>query len=110
MTIGKGEIPVTVEIVFPLVHGGAILTLGLLLFNRASRLVAPLTLIVVAQTETVFAPLWRWLILGELPGAATATGGLVIVLAVIAAGVMSARERPIAVRETSSEGVDDANG
>lgn len=109
MTIGKGRIPMMWEIVFPLVHGGAILTLGLLLFNRASRLVAPFTLIVVAQTETVFAPLWGWLVLDELPAPATVLGGLVIVLAVIAAGVMSAWERPAAALETNSRGVDDAS-
>ncbi|MFB2551349.1 DMT family transporter [Ensifer soli] len=91
-TIGRGTVPLSPEIVLPIVHGGGIIAFGLLLYNRAARRVAPFTLIVTAQAETVFAPVWGFLVLGEVPGLSTVAGGFVIILAVVAAGLMSARD------------------
>jgi drug/metabolite transporter (DMT)-like permease len=114
-SVGGARVPLSSNIVFPVVHGAVIIAFGMLLYNRASRLVAPFTLIVTAQTETVFAPVWGWLLLDEVPGAATIVGGGVIAVAVIAAGLMSAREAALAAAAVlhgaaeSSQGRRDEN-
>jgi len=38
---------------------------------------------VLAQTETIFGPIWVWLAFGETPAATTLIGGVIIFVAVI---------------------------
>jgi drug/metabolite transporter (DMT)-like permease len=66
-------------------HGALFIGGGFVLFNLAARLVGAGQLTLLAQTETVFGPLWVFLLFGERPRLATILGG-----AVILAGVMLA--------------------
>lgn len=66
-----------------LVHGGILLAAGLVLFARGSRLVPGVTLVMLAQAETVAAPLWTWALLGETTTLAVVAGGALILAAVV---------------------------
>jgi drug/metabolite transporter (DMT)-like permease len=56
--------------------------LGLALMSLAINRLAAAELGMVGLLEMVLAPVWVWLVLGEQPGAAALTGGIVIVGAV----------------------------
>lgn len=66
-----------------LLHGGVILSIGLVLFARGSRVVPGVTLAMLAQSETVAAPIWAYLVLGETTTPSVIVGGALIVLAVM---------------------------
>jgi drug/metabolite transporter (DMT)-like permease len=66
-----------------LLHGGVILAAGLVLFARGSRLVPGVTLVMLAQAETVAAPIWAYLMFAETTTLAVIVGGALILLAVI---------------------------
>lgn len=66
-----------------LIHGAVLIGLGTILFNRASRVVPAVGLTVLAQTETVFAPLWVYLIFAETPKATSLIGGSLILTAIL---------------------------
>ncbi|MCG7505392.1 DMT family transporter [Mesorhizobium sp. IRAMC:0171] len=75
----------------PAFHGAIIIGVGLLLFNRASRMVSAVNLAIIAQTETVLAPVWGWALLAELPPMPSLVGGAVILIGVIGAGLATVR-------------------
>jgi drug/metabolite transporter, DME family len=66
-----------------LLHGGVFLALGLVLFARGSRFVPGVTLVMLAQAETVAAPIWTYLVFNETTTAAVILGGALILFAVI---------------------------
>jgi drug/metabolite transporter (DMT)-like permease len=66
---------------------------GLVLYTRASRHLPAAELQLVATAELVLAPFWVWIGLGEAPGAATAVGGGLVLLAILAQA-LGARNRP----------------
>jgi drug/metabolite transporter, DME family len=66
-----------------LTHGGVILALGLVLFARGSRVVPGVTLVMLAQAETVAAPIWTYLVFGETTTLAVIVGGALILVAVL---------------------------
>ncbi len=77
---------------------GAIVVLGAvqvgvsaILFVYAIRRVSAVSANLIAVIEPVFNPLWVFLALGEVPGARALAGGAVIMAAVTAASVISAR-------------------
>ena len=76
-----------------LLHGGVVLAIGLVLFARGSRRVPAVTLVMLAQAETVAAPAWTYLVFGETTTPAVLAGGALILLAVIAHAVQGARGR-----------------
>lgn len=57
---------------------------GCLLATAASRHLSATELGLLALLEPIAGPLWVWLLLGENPGAATLTGGAIVLLAVLA--------------------------
>jgi drug/metabolite transporter (DMT)-like permease len=57
---------------------------GFALFLRGAPWVPAVGQTVLAQTETVFGPIWVWLVFGEMPAATTLVGGAIILAAVIA--------------------------
>jgi drug/metabolite transporter, DME family len=57
--------------------------IGFAFFLRGAPHVPAAGQTVLAQSETVFGPIWVWLAFGETPAAATLTGGAIILGAVI---------------------------
>jgi DME family drug/metabolite transporter len=66
-----------------LLHGGAILAIGLVLFARGSRKVPGVTLAMLAQAETVAAPVWTYLVFNEMTTLSVVAGGALILVAVM---------------------------
>jgi drug/metabolite transporter, DME family len=66
-----------------LVHGGIILAVGLVLFARGSRVVPGVTLVMLAQAETVAAPIWTYIFFNETTTPAVILGGGLILIAVL---------------------------
>lgn len=67
-----------------LVGFGAInLGLGLALFATGARLIPAAFAALLGTFETVFGPVWVWLVHGEIPSARTIVGGTVIVAALL---------------------------
>jgi drug/metabolite transporter (DMT)-like permease len=57
---------------------------GFLLFMGGARLIPAAESSLIGMLETVLGPLWVWLVLSERPGAATLTGGALILAALVA--------------------------
>jgi drug/metabolite transporter (DMT)-like permease len=77
---------------------GAIAMLGLLqvgvaaiLFSYAIKRITAVSANLIAVIEPVFNPVWVFLVLGEAPGVRAIMGGVIIVIAVTAASIISAR-------------------
>lgn len=70
-----------------------LLGLGFVLFNWALRYVPSAEALVLAQTETIFGPLWVWLVFREQPTDAALLGGLVLLGAVLLQAMSGLRRR-----------------
>jgi drug/metabolite transporter (DMT)-like permease len=64
---------------------------GLIAFTMGSRDLPAVDLLLLAQTEVVLAPVWAWLVIGEVPAVWTLLGGAIVLVAVIAQAVMGTR-------------------
>ena len=78
-----------------LLHGGGILAIGLVLFARGSRKVPGVTLAMLAQAETVAAPIWTYLVFNETTTMSVVAGGALILVAVM---MQASEGRPSAQR------------
>jgi drug/metabolite transporter (DMT)-like permease len=67
--------------------------LGFACFLRGAPRVPAAAQTVLAQTETIFGPVWVWLAFGETPAAPTIIGGLVILAAVASMAAASSAGR-----------------
>jgi drug/metabolite transporter, DME family len=76
-----------------LLHGGVILALGLVLFARGSRVVPGVTLVMLAQAETIAAPIWTYLFFNETTTPAVILGGALILFAVMIQASDQARRK-----------------
>jgi drug/metabolite transporter (DMT)-like permease len=81
--LGLPLIPSARDAGLGLLHGGVILALGLALLARGSRLVPGVTLVMLAQAETVAAPIWTYVFFGETTTQAVLLGGALILVAVV---------------------------
>ncbi|MGI9430867.1 MAG: DMT family transporter [Myxococcota bacterium] len=63
--------------------GGFALAVGLALFTVGSRSLSAVELPLIAMTESVLAPVWVWVVLGEKAAAATLLGGALVLGAVL---------------------------
>ncbi|MSY18765.1 MAG: EamA family transporter [Actinobacteria bacterium] len=88
---GNTVLPPARDTSYALLHGAVFIVVGTLLFNAASRTVPAGAMAIFAQTETVFVPMWVFLVLDEQPKAATLLGGAIILTAIIGKGVLDAR-------------------
>ena len=59
------------------------LTFGFICITIGSRTTPSLTIGLLMLTETIFAPLWVWLFISEIPPISVFIGGAVIILAII---------------------------
>ena len=95
ITVANGNTlyPSTHDVALAVLHGGAFIVIGTLLFNAGSRHVPAAAMAVFAQTETVFVPIWIFLLVGERPRPTTLAGGAIIMLAVIGKAGLDGRAR-----------------
>jgi drug/metabolite transporter (DMT)-like permease len=63
--------------------GGVALAVGLAMFTAGSRYLTSAELPLVAMTESVLAPVWVWIVLGETVGPTTLLGGAIVLGAVL---------------------------
>ena len=70
--------------------GFLLIGLGFALFLRGAPKVPAVGQTMLAQTETIFGPVWVWLLFGETPAATTLLGGAVILAAVAAMALAGA--------------------
>ena len=75
------------------IMGAVQLALGMILFTRGSRTVPAAQLSLLALAEPTLGPLWAWLVVAEVPAAATVIGGVVILSAVAVQVLLSQRGR-----------------
>jgi DME family drug/metabolite transporter len=61
--------------------GAVQLSLGLALFTIGSRSLPAVELALLVLAEPMMAPLWVWLVFGEVPSGYTVTGGAIILAA-----------------------------
>ena len=72
-----------------------------ILFAAAIKRISAVSANLIAVIEPVFNPLWVFLALGEAPGARSLVGGAVIIVAVTAASIISARRSSARIRVIS---------
>lgn len=81
------------DVLLALLHGGVLLAAGLVLFARGSRVVPGVTLVMLAQAETVAAPVWTYLVFNETATLSVIAGGALILTAVVMQAWDSARNK-----------------
>jgi drug/metabolite transporter, DME family len=91
--LGLPLAPNVTDAALALLHGGVILATGLVLFARGSRVVPGVTLVMLAQAETVAAPIWSYLFFGEATTLAVIVGGALILIAVLMQASDQARRK-----------------
>lgn len=74
------------------------LGLGYMLFAYGARWVPAAQLLFLGMIETVMAPVWLWLVFGEVPLDATLIGGAIILAAVIMQALPGARRKPLGLK------------
>ena len=97
--LGEGAtlIPPPLEALSGFAAGFLLIGFGFMLFFRGAPAVPAVGQTMLAQTETIFGPIWVWLFFGETPAPTTLTGGAVILAAVVAmalAGAGAATQSP----------------
>ena len=80
------------------IYLGGIVAVGLALFTAGSRVLTSVELPLIAMTESVLAPVWVWIVLGETVGAMTLIGGAIVLGSVLVQGIYGGGGR--VVRDT----------
>ena len=91
---GAPLFPPPLEALAAFTAGFLVMGLGFAFFLRGAPRVPAVGQTVLAQTETIFGPIWVWLAFGETPAAATLIGGAIIFAAVISMAAASASAPP----------------
>ena len=76
--------------------GTAQFGLGLLLLTLGTRLISATRSALISSLETPLAPFWVWLGFGEIPPLMTCVGGIVVMAAVAADMLLTARRNGVA--------------
>ncbi|HHB1596932.1 TPA: hypothetical protein ACN976_005172, partial [Vibrio campbellii] len=66
-----------------ILEGSIVVFLALSLIAKASRLISPPHLGFFLLLESVLAPIWIWMIYGDVPSKGTIYGGIVILVSII---------------------------
>lgn len=82
MTVEQGLTISGHDLLLCVLLGVAQLGCGLILFTFGSRHVPAAELVLLALTEVVLAPIWVWLVVGEVPGMFTLIGGGIMLAAI----------------------------
>jgi DME family drug/metabolite transporter len=88
------EIPL-MEILLALALGAFLLGIGMVLCTLGSRVVPAAELALLCMTEVVFAPVWAWLLLAEVPHASVFLGGSIVIFAIVLNAVTGMRNKPV---------------
>ena len=88
---GRPLVPPAGDIALAVAHGALLIVAGTLMFNLASRSIPAVAMTVLAQSETVFVPVWIFLVFGERPGSQALIGAAIILTAVIGKAFLDAR-------------------
>jgi drug/metabolite transporter, DME family len=93
VTVANGNdlLPPLRDVGYAVAHGGILIVLGTFAYNYASKHVPAVPMTVFAQSETVFAPFWVFVFLGERPKVPTLFGAGLILVAIIGKAVLDAR-------------------
>jgi drug/metabolite transporter (DMT)-like permease len=79
------------EVLWAFAAGFVLMGLGFALFLRGAPSTPAVGQTLLAQTETIFGPVWVWLAFGERPAPTTLVGGAVIFAAVVAMALSGVR-------------------
>jgi drug/metabolite transporter, DME family len=88
---GKTLLPPLFDIAMAMIHGGAFIVIGTLLFNLASKSVPAVGMAVLSQVENVFVPIWIFVWFSDVPKPTALIGGAIILTAVLTKAVLDAR-------------------
>jgi drug/metabolite transporter, DME family len=88
---GKTLLPPLFDILMAMLHGGAFIVIGTLLFNVASKSVPAVGMAVLSQVENVFVPVWIFVWFSDIPKATALIGGAIILAAVLTKAILDAR-------------------
>jgi drug/metabolite transporter, DME family len=88
---GRTLLPPLFDILMAMLHGGAFIVIGTLLFNVASKSVPAVGMAVLSQVENVFVPVWIFVWFSDIPKATALIGGAIILAAVLTKAVLDAR-------------------
>jgi drug/metabolite transporter (DMT)-like permease len=102
LSSGNTIAPPADEIIYALIHGGVFIVVGTLLYNVAAKQVPAVAMVVFAQTEMIFVPLWAFLFLSERPKATSLIGGAIIFAAVIGKALYDATAKHADEVETAT--------
>jgi len=80
---GDALVPSVLGALTAFAAGFLVMGLGFALFLRGAPHVPAAGQTVLAQTETIFGPIWVWLAFGETPAVTTLIGGAIILAAVV---------------------------
>ena len=83
-------VPPAEDIGYALVAGGLFIVIGTLLYNVAAKQVPAVAMVVFAQTEMIFVPIWAFLFVSETPKDTSLIGGAIIFAAVIGKAILDA--------------------
>jgi drug/metabolite transporter (DMT)-like permease len=82
----------THDLVISLTLGAVQTGLGFTFITYASRYIPAAEVTLLALVETILAPIWTWLVAGEVPGLATLGGGAMVLVCVGLFALTSLRE------------------
>ena len=71
--------------------------MGLAIYTIGSKVGPAAELALLSMTEVLLGPFWVWLFLGEMAGAYTLTGGLILLLAIAGNALTGLRRKPVPV-------------
>ena len=85
------------DLVLSILLGSVQIGFGFILLTLGTRYLPAAEVALLAMTETVLAPVWVWLVVGETPALLVLTGGLIILAALAGQGLYRLRREPVAV-------------
>jgi DME family drug/metabolite transporter len=99
---GSSLSPPPLEALAGFVSGCVFMALGFALFVRGAPHIPAAGQAVLAQTETIFGPIWVWLLFAEAPLGTTLAGGAVVLVAVTAMAVAGRQQNARALARVRS--------
>lgn len=82
------------DIAIAMAMGAGLLAVGMALYTLGSQVVPAAELTLITMIESMLAPVWVWLVLGEEASAGTLWGGAIILAAVVLNAVSGMRRKP----------------